>query len=149
MTTNFINLLEKYQATAHVVALNLHNLHWNLEDKMFFVLHPYLGDLYDQVNDFEDDIAEQLRFLQARPITTLDDLKNLASVDDLSSDSFSADSAISIALDDINALYELGKQVVAEADSNNVWAAVEKFSGHLVALEKIIYFLRSSNITKG
>ena len=144
-----ISLLEKYQATAHTVALNLHNLHWNLEDQLFFTLHPYLGDLYDQVNDFEDEIAEQLRFMQARPITTLSDIQNLSNVEDISSQSFSSKQAISVALSDIMVLYQTAAAVVKEADSKDVWAAIEKFSGHLVALEKVIYFLRSSNTTKG
>jgi DNA-binding ferritin-like protein len=144
-----ISLLEKYQATAHTVALNLHNLHWNLEDQLFFTLHPYLGDLYEQVNDFEDEIAEQLRFMQARPITTLSDIANLSNIEDISSQSFSAKEAIGVALSDIMVLYETAKAVVKEADANDVWASIEKFSGHLVALEKVIYFLRSSNIAKG
>lgn len=143
---NLVKYLEKYQATAHVVAMNLHNLHWNLEDQLFFTLHPYLGDLYDQVNDFEDDIAEQLRFMQYRPLTTISDIHNISAVEDFSSQSFTAKQAISLALEDILALYETAKAVVKEADANDVWAAVEKFSGHLVALEKVIYFLRSSNI---
>ena len=141
-----IQLLEKYQATAHVVAINLHNLHWNLEDHMFYVLHPYLGDLYDQVNDIEDEIAEQLRFMQARPVTTLNEIKDLSDVEDLSTQSYNGQQAISIALTDITDLYEVAKLVVKEADANNVWAAIEKFSAHLVSYEKIIYFLRSSNV---
>ncbi len=139
-----VNLLEQYQATTHVVALNLHNLHWNLEDKLFFTLHPYLGDLYDQINDLEDEIAEQIRFFGSRPVTVLTEIESLSSVRDLSSTGYDANRAISIALTDIKALYELAKQVVKEADTTDTWAAVEKFSGHLVAYEKIIYFLTSS-----
>lgn len=144
-----ISYLEKYQATAHTVALNLHNLHWNLESHIFFTLHGYLGELYDQVNDFEDEIAEQLRFMEARPVTTLNDIKDLSAVEDISSQGFNSTQAISIALTDITDLYNVAKEVVKEADATDTWAAVEKFSGHLVALEKIIYFLRSSNNPKG
>jgi starvation-inducible DNA-binding protein len=143
---NLISLLEKYQATAHVVALNLHNLHWNLEDHLFFTLHPYLGDLYEQINDFEDEIAEQIRFFGQRPVTSLNDINHLSMVDDMASKSFSGQEAINSALEDIQILYKTATEVVKEADSTDVWAAVEKFSGHLVALEKIIYFLRSSKI---
>jgi DNA-binding ferritin-like protein len=146
---DFIKALEKYQATTHVTALNLHNLHWNLESNIFFALHPYLGDLYDTVSDFEDEIAEQIRFLEERPLTTLSEIANLSLVDDLSSQSFTAETAIRIALDDIQSLYAVAKDVVAKADANNIWAAVEKFSAHLVSLEKIIYFLRSSKKTIG
>lgn len=141
---NLISLLEKYQATAHVTAINLHNLHWNLEDKLFFTLHPYLGDLYEQINDFEDEIAEQIRFFGARPVTILTEIESMSVVRDLSSTGYNADRAVQIALADIQSLYQVAKDVVKEADATDTWAAVEKFSGHLVALEKIIYFLRSS-----
>ena len=143
---NLVSLLEKYQATAHVVAINLHNLHWNLEDRLFFTLHPYLGDLYEQINDFEDDIAEQIRFFNSRPVTILTEIESLSAVRDLSSTGYSADRAVQIALADIESLYQVVKDVVKEADATDTWAAVEKFSGHLVTLEKIIYFLRSSKI---
>lgn len=142
---NLINALEKYQATIHTVALNLHNLHWNLEDPTFYSLHPYLGDLYDQVNDLEDEVAEQLRFMNARPLTTLDEIKNISEAEDIASQSFDAKLAIKLALADINTLYKSASTVVAEADRTNTWAAIEKFSAHLVAYEKIIYFLRSSS----
>ena len=141
-----ISLLEKYQATAHVVAINLHNLHWNLEDHLFFTLHPYLGDLYEQINDFEDEIAEQIRFFGERPLTSLSDINHLSVVDDMASKPFSGQEAIKSALEDIEALHKVTTEVVKEADATDVWSAVEKFSGHLVALEKIIYFLRSSKI---
>lgn len=141
---NFIGLLEKYQATTHTVALNLHNLHWNLEDSNFYSLHPYLGDLYEQVNDFEDEIAEQIRFFGERPLTTYSDIQNISLVEDFSSQSFTSDQAIKIALDDILILHSAAKAVVKEADSNDIWAAVEKFSAHLVSIEKMVYFLRST-----
>lgn len=141
---NLITLLEKYQATTHVVAINLHNLHWNLEDTNFFVLHPYLGDLYDQINDLEDEIAEQIRFLNGRPVTILSEIDSLSVVQDLSSTGYDSTRAIGIALADIESLYSVAKEVVKEADATDTWAAVEKFSAHLVSLEKIIYFLRSS-----
>ena len=113
---------------------------------MFYVLHPYLGDLYDQVNDYEDEIAEQLRFFGERPVTSLNDINNLSMVDDMASHSFSGQEAIKSALEDIKILHQVATEVVKEADANDVWAAVEKFSGHLVAYEKMIYFLRSSNV---
>jgi starvation-inducible DNA-binding protein len=141
-----IQLLEKYQATAHVVALNLHNLHWNLEDQLFFTLHPYLGELYEQVNDYEDEIAEQLRYFGQRPLTTLDDIQRLSYIQDIASSTHTATDALRTALVDFVKLHEAATLVVAEADAINAWAAIEKFSGHLVAIEKTIYFLKSSVI---
>jgi starvation-inducible DNA-binding protein len=142
---NLIELLEKYQANVHVAAMNLHNLHWNLEDILFHSLHPYLGDLYDQVSDYEDEIAEQIRFFGGRPLTTISDIQNISSINDISSQSFSAPEAIRIALADILALHNSTTQLVAAADAQNAWSMVEKFSAHLVAYEKVVYFLRSSS----
>jgi DNA-binding ferritin-like protein len=140
-----IQLLKQYQATLHAGAMNIHNLHWNLEDQLFFTLHPYLGDLYEQLNELEDEAAEQLRFFQQLPFTTLDEIKAASILPTLQSQSCTASQAIDTALETFQKIYDLGSQVVAEADAINAWAAIEKFSGHLVGFEKVIYFLRSSS----
>jgi DNA-binding ferritin-like protein len=142
---NLVMLLKNYQATVHVGSVNLRNLHWNLEDQLFFTLHPYLGDLYETLSEFEDASAEQLRFFQDNPITKLDVIESTSILPTLDSKACSASEAIDTALETFLAIYDLGSDVVAEADKINAWAAVEKFSGHLVAYEKIIYFLRSSS----
>jgi DNA-binding ferritin-like protein len=139
------DLLKQYQATLHTGALNIHNLHWNLEDQLFFTLHPYLGDLYETLNNYEDETAEQLRFFTDLPLTTYEEFKGLSLLPTIQSQSCTAAEAIDTALVTFNKIYELGSAVVAEADSTNAWAAIEKFSGQLVAYEKIIYFLNSSS----
>jgi DNA-binding ferritin-like protein len=142
---NLVALLKKYQATLHAGAVNIHNLHWNLEDQLFFTLHPYLGDLYEQLNDFEDETAEQIRFFQDNPITKLDVIATTSVLPTLDSKTCTASEAIDTALETFTTIYDLAAEVVAEADATNTWAAIEKFSGHLVAYEKTIYFLRSSS----
>jgi starvation-inducible DNA-binding protein len=138
-------LLKQYQATLHAGAMNIHNLHWNLEDQLFFTLHPYLGDLYEQLNDNEDEAAEQLRFFGELPVTTTAEVTKTSILPTLPSKSCTASEAIDTALETFLKIYDLASQVVAEADATNTWAAIEKFSGHLVAYEKVIYFLRSSS----
>jgi len=140
-----LQLLKTYQATLHAGAINIHNLHWNLEDQLFFTLHPYLGDLYETLNDNEDETAEQIRFFQDNPITKLDVISTTSMLPTLDSKTCTASEAIDTALETFQIIYDLTIEVVAEADKINAWAAVEKFSGHLVTYEKIIYFLRSSS----
>ena len=142
---NLIVLLKKYQATLHAGAVNLHNLHWNLEDQLFFTLHPYLGELYETLNNNEDETAEQIRFFQDNPVTKLDVIATTSILPTLDSKTCTASEAIDTALETFQAIYDLTSEVVSEADKINAWAAVEKFSGHLVGYEKIIYFLRSSS----
>ena len=60
-----IEIMRKVLADAYAFQLKAHNYHWNVEGPNFAQYHDFLGNLYTEVFDATDAIAEQIRALDA------------------------------------------------------------------------------------
>jgi starvation-inducible DNA-binding protein len=54
-------------ANVYVLYYRMHSTHWNVVGSNFPQYHSFLGELYDEVFDSIDDIAEELRKLDGFP----------------------------------------------------------------------------------
>ena len=57
--------MRKVLADSYAFQLKANNYHWNVEGPDFPQYHKFLGKLYEEVFDATDDIAEQIRALNA------------------------------------------------------------------------------------
>jgi starvation-inducible DNA-binding protein len=60
-----IELMRKVLADAYAFQLKANLYHWNVEGPNFPQYHKFLGKLYEEVFEATDDIAEQIRALDA------------------------------------------------------------------------------------
>lgn len=60
-----IEIMRKVLADAYAFQLKANNYHWNVEGPNFPQYHKFLQKLYEEVFDATDDIAEQIRALDA------------------------------------------------------------------------------------
>jgi starvation-inducible DNA-binding protein len=60
-----IEIMRKVLADAYAFQLKANNYHWNVEGPNFAEYHKFLGDLYEEVFEATDAIAEQIRALDA------------------------------------------------------------------------------------
>jgi starvation-inducible DNA-binding protein len=60
-----IEIMRKVLADSYAFQLKANNYHWNVEGPDFPQYHKFLGKLYEEVFDATDDIAEQIRALNA------------------------------------------------------------------------------------
>ena len=74
--------LKKLLATSFSFYLKTANYHWNIEGKEFLSYHPWLGDLYSDVYDTIDRLAEYLRTLQAYTPASLTRFMELTEIED-------------------------------------------------------------------
>lgn len=73
-------LLNKEVANFAVLYTKLHNYHWYVKGPHFFQLHEKFEALYDEVTDIYDEIAERILMLGGKPIATLKQSLELASI---------------------------------------------------------------------
>jgi starvation-inducible DNA-binding protein len=59
-----------------------HVMHWNVEGADFPQYHDFFGDVYDELFDALDPIAEHLRFLNVKVPAALNRLLTISSVTD-------------------------------------------------------------------
>lgn len=67
-------------SNTYVLYYRMHAAHWNVVGTNFPQYHSFLGDLYDEVFDSVDDIAEHVRKLDDTLPMSLSDLLEITSV---------------------------------------------------------------------
>jgi starvation-inducible DNA-binding protein len=80
MNNQLVNLLNQEVANLGVLYTKLHNFHWFVEGKLFFQLHAKFEELYDEMTEHFDEVAERILMLEGRPVATLREFLELATV---------------------------------------------------------------------
>jgi starvation-inducible DNA-binding protein len=111
VTTGLNNLL----ADATVFYQKVRHYHWNVTGPHFFTLHDKFEELYDFWNDAIDEIAEQVRSRGDRPVHTLADILECASLEEDASTP-AADAMVETVVDDLAALDERVQHLADRAE---------------------------------
>jgi starvation-inducible DNA-binding protein len=77
-----VNRMKTVLATSFSFYLKAHYYHWNVEGINFPQYHSFFGDLYEEVHDAIDSIAEQIRALDSYAPGSLQRFKELSSISD-------------------------------------------------------------------
>lgn len=77
-----VESLKKVLASSFSFYLKAHNYHWNVEGHSFSEYHAFLGDLYAEVFNAVDLIAEHIRVLDAYVPGSLTRFQQLTSIED-------------------------------------------------------------------
>lgn len=71
-----VQSMKKCHANTFVMYFKTHSFHWNVEGIHFPTYHEFFGDLYSELFDAVDPIAEEIRALQAYAPKSLGELYN-------------------------------------------------------------------------
>jgi len=77
-----VESLKKVLASSFSFYLKAHNYHWNVEGHSFSEYHAFLGELYGEVFEAVDAIAEHIRTLDAYVPGSLSRFQELTSIED-------------------------------------------------------------------
>jgi starvation-inducible DNA-binding protein len=91
-------------ATTFSFYLKSQYFHWNVEGPNFPQYHKFFGDIYEEVHDSIDDIAEHIRALDAYSPGSLDRFKELSVIKD--------ETSIPSCMDMCKRLYDDNKKVM-------------------------------------
>jgi len=80
MTQELIQAVNKQVANWTVLYLKLHHYHWFVKGHHFFTLHEKFEELYDEANGHIDVLAERILSIGGRPISTLKECLEIASI---------------------------------------------------------------------
>ena len=72
--------LNEFLADLNVFYRKLQNYQWNAQGKDFFRTHEKLEELYNEVNESIDEIAEHILILGGQPLGTLKDYLNITKI---------------------------------------------------------------------
>lgn len=112
-----VDAVNKQVANWTVLFTKLHNYHWYVTGHHFFVLHDKFEELYNEAAVHIDELAERILALEGKPVATLKESLELASVKEAKGGE-EADGMVQSIVDDFTILIEelkAGMELAVEA----------------------------------
>lgn len=136
-----IESLNKLLASTFVLYVKILNFHWNIISKKFYTLHKEFKKLYERTFDDIDLIAERIRSLGGKPISTLKEFLDKSNIKEPESNKLSDEDMISELLKDYESTIKYIRECLNEKPDN----ATNKILEDLIEiLEKDAWMLRSN-----
>ena len=135
--------MNAYLSDLVVFYLKLHDLHWNVKGPRFVEVHKYTQAQYEGMAEKFDEIAELVLMHGEKPVSSIREYLELASIRELGKESYRDSEVLQILVDDLNLLKNEAEQlrsVMAESDVFDVVAVLEE---HVAGYNKELWFLRS------
>ncbi|MDF9296259.1 Dps family protein [Geobacillus stearothermophilus] len=142
MTTRLIDLVNKQIANWTVLYVKLHNYHWYVTGPQFFTLHEKFEEMYNEAATHIDALAERLLALGGKPVATMKDCLEQASVKEAAGTETAEQMVASIVRDFETMIGEL-KEGMQLADEVNDETTGDMLLGIHRGLEKHVWMLKS------
>ncbi len=142
MTTRLIDLVNKQIANWTVLYVKLHNYHWYVTGPQFFTLHEKFEEMYNEAATHIDALAERLLALGGKPVATMKDCLEQASVKEAAGTETAEQMVASIVRDFETMIGEL-KEGMQLADEVNDETTGDTLLGIHRGLEKHVWMLKS------
>lgn len=133
-------ILNQQVANWTILYMKLHNYHWYVKGPHFFELHEKFEELYDEGAAYLDDLAERLLSIGGKPIGTLKEALELATIQEAEGE-LDANGMVQSIIDDYKKLTEELREGIEVASSLGDESTTDLFIGINTDLEKHIWML--------
>ncbi len=138
------NALAQLLADFQVHYTNLRNLHWNIKGRRFFILHEKYEELYNNVAEKIDEVAERILQLDGTPEHRFSAYLKQAKVQELDVVK-NEDAGLQYVLDTTKTLIAEEREVLAIAAEVGDEVTVSLMSDYLAGQEKLVWMLAAYN----
>lgn len=139
---NLEQTLNEFLADLNVFYRKLQNYHWNAQGKDFFRTHEKLEELYDEVNESIDEIAEHILILGGQPLGTLKDYLAIATIQEAENKKVKSDEIYKNLITDFETLLKKATEIKEEADKENNYATSALIDDYILNYGKHLWMLR-------
>lgn len=139
---NLEQILNEFLADLNVFYRKLQNYHWNAQGKDFFRTHEKLEELYNEVNESIDEIAEQILILGGQPLGTLKDYLAISTIQEAENKKVRSDEIYNNLINDFGTLLKKSKEIKEEADKQNDYATSALIDDYILSYGKHLWMLR-------
>ncbi|HHY08989.1 MAG TPA: DNA starvation/stationary phase protection protein [Firmicutes bacterium] len=133
-------LLQKYLSDLNVLFVKLHNIHWNVVGKQFMRVHDFTEELYDQVFEDFDEVAELLKMKNVMPLATVKEYLENASIEEVEAREFQTKEALEIVKADLETMRELATEIRNVSDEEGDFETTALFEDYVAFYSKNIWF---------
>lgn len=135
-------VLNEQVANLNVLYVKIHNYHWYVKGDNFFTLHVKFEDLYNEVTEKMDEIAERLLTLKGEPAATLKDYLEIATIQEATGKEDQR-TMVQTLIEDFATLSESFQEGIELAEKEEDAATADLLTGFKGEIEKHMWMLRS------
>ena len=139
MITEDLNLL---LSNLNVFFRKLQNYHWNIKGEDFYNVHTKLEELYNDVNEQIDEIAEHILIIDGQPLGTMKDYLGITQIQEAKNEKICSNKIFETILKDYNSLIENVTKVKEDADNEKKYATSALMDEYLLDFKKKVWMIR-------
>lgn len=132
--------LNKAVGNLIVFYVKLHNFHWFVKGNQFYRLHELFEEMYDEITETYDEVAERMLMLKMKPVATLKDSLEAASIKEATGNE-SVNEMIQSVLNDYKELDANLKEILNLASEADDDVTEDIMTSNRVTLQKHIWML--------
>lgn len=137
-------LLNNFLADLSVLSTKVQNYHWNIKGKGFFSIHKELDNIYENLNEQVDLIAERILALDKRPLSSLKSFLENSKIKEGENEAVSIDFVFENLIIDFKYMVDEAKNIKVKADSEDDFATSAIIDEFIIQTEKLLWMLKSS-----
>lgn len=135
------NKLNEFLADLNLFYRKLQNYHWNVQGKDFFQVHAKLEELYNEINEQIDEIAEHIAILGGQPLGTLKDYLEKSTIKEAENKKIKSSEIYNNILADYEELLKKTMEIKEEAETEKNYATSSLIDEYILEYGKIIWML--------
>ncbi len=145
MITEDLNL---FLSNLNVFYRKLQNYHWNIIGEDFFDVHTKLEELYNNINNQIDEIAEHILSMGQMPLGRMKDYLDITQITEAENEKKSSKHIFETILKDYNILVENVTKIKEDADNQNKYSTSALMDEYLLNYEKNIWMIKQFLMNK-
>ncbi len=139
MITDDLNL---FLSNLNIFYRKLQNYHWNIKGEDFFNIHAKLEELYDDVNEQIDEIAEHILIINGQPLGTMHDYLEVAQIKEAQNKKICSRKIFETILEDYCTLSENAIKIKEDADNEKMYATSALMDEYISDFGKKTWMIR-------
>ena len=114
MITEDLNL---FLSNLNIFYRKLQNYHWNIKGEDFFIVHAKLEELYNDINERIDEIAEHILIIGKQPLGTMKDYLEKSQIQEANNEKICSNKVYETLLKDYSILINNAVKIKEDADN--------------------------------
>ncbi|HHY13883.1 MAG TPA: DNA starvation/stationary phase protection protein [Thermoanaerobacterales bacterium] len=135
-----LDLTQKFLANLGVLFVKLHNIHWNVVGKHFMRIHTYTEELYDQVFEDFDEVAELLKTKNVMPLSTMKEYLENATIEEVEAKDYTREESLEMVKKDLEIMRDLATEIRNLADEEGDFETVAMFEDYVAHYSQNVWF---------
>jgi DNA protection during starvation protein 2 len=134
--------LNELLSDLNVFYRKLQNYHWNVIGQDFFQAHSKLEELYNEINEQIDEVAEHILILGEEPLGTLKDYLEKTNITEAENKKIKSQEVFQTILKDYKKLLEKVTEIKEKADEQKEYSTSALMDDYILDYSKIIWMLK-------